>query len=344
MGHPEPGQGSGPGPGGRPGPGARPESGPESGPGAGPGASVLVVDDDPDIARYVELNLSLEGFTVHVAHDGEEAMRRAVELRPDVVLLDVMMPGLDGYEVCRRLRSNGRTNHCAILMLTAKSLSADTVLGLTAGADDYIAKPFDPPELVARVRAALRRVRQLRDLSPLTGLPGNSEIVRQLERCVDEGREFALVHADLDRFKAYNDRYGFLRGDTAIRATADLLAEVLARHPGSVSFLGHIGGDDFMLLVDPDKVEALCAEVVASFDAMAPGLYDPDDQASGSIEVRSRRNELERVGIMTISLGVATSAHRRLSSAAEASAIATEMKAAAKQAGGSAYRIDQRRG
>src|SRR5687768_18368927 len=95
------------------------------------GETVLVVDDDFDIARYVELNLSLEGFTVHVAHDGQEAVAKAHALRPDAVLLDVMMPGLDGYEVCRRLRSNARTSHCAIIMLTAKSLSADTVLGLT---------------------------------------------------------------------------------------------------------------------------------------------------------------------------------------------------------------------
>lgn len=308
------------------------------------GASVLVVDDDTDIARYVELNLTLEGFTVRVAHDGQEAVRRALELRPDVVLLDVMMPGLDGYEVCRRLRGNARTNHCAILMLTAKTLSADTVLGLTSGADDYIAKPFDPPELVARVRAALRRVRQLRDLSPLTGLPGNSEIVRQLEFLVEDGADFALVHADLDRFKAYNDRYGFVRGDAAIRATADVLADVVDRHTGRVGFLGHIGGDDFAMLVDPDGAEALCKDAVACFDEMAPGLYDAEDRRRGYIEVRTRRNEVERVGIMTISLGVATCAHRALSSAAEASAIATEMKMAAKSEDRSTFRIDRRRG
>src|SRR5688500_2058166 len=159
--------------------------------------TVLVVDDDFDIARYVELNLSLEGFTVHVAHDGEEAVARALELRPDAVLLDVMMPGLDGYEVCRRVRSNARTSHSATIRLPAKALSADTVAGRTAGADDYFSKPFDPPELVARVRAALRRARQLRDLSPLTGLPGNSEIVRQVDQHIADGTPFAFAHADL---------------------------------------------------------------------------------------------------------------------------------------------------
>jgi DNA-binding response OmpR family regulator len=311
--------------------------------GPGGGNTVLVVDDDFDIARYVELNLSLEGFSVHVAHNGEEAVAKAQELRPDAVLLDVMMPGLDGYEVCRRLRSNARTSHCAIIMLTAKSLSADTVLGLTAGADDYIAKPFDPPELVARVRAALRRARQLRDVSPLTGLPGNSEITRQIEHLVFTKQPFALIHADLDNFKSFNDRYGFLRGDAAIKTTADVLTETLSRHPGEVCFLGHVGGDDFVLLLDPDVAEPFCVEAIAAFDGMAPSLYDPEDVARGHIEVDDRRNHRHSVGIMSISFGVATTAHRPLLTIGEASTIATEMKKAAKAENMSAYRVDLRR-
>jgi DNA-binding response OmpR family regulator len=309
----------------------------------GGGETVLVVDDDFDIARYVELNLSLEGFTVHVAHDGNEAVAKAQSIRPDAVLLDVMMPGLDGYEVCRRLRSNTRTSHCAIIMLTAKSLSADTVLGLTAGADDYIAKPFDPPELVARVRAALRRARQLRDISPLTGLPGNSEITRQVERLVRDHQPFALIHADLDHFKAFNDRYGFLRGDAAIRATADLLQEVLAAYDGDTCFLGHVGGDDFVLLTEPHVAEEIAQRVIGGFDELAPSFYDPEDAARGWIEVDDRRNNRRQIEIMTISLGIATTQHRPLIGVAEASAIATEMKMAAKHDHTSAYRIDQRR-
>ncbi len=309
----------------------------------GQGETVLVVDDDFDIARYVELNLSLEGFVVHVAHDGREAVAKAQALRPDAVLLDVMMPGLDGYEVCRRLRSNARTSHCAIIMLTAKSLSADTVLGLTAGADDYISKPFDPPELVARVRAALRRARQLRDVSPLTGLPGNSEITRQVERLVHDGEPFALIHADLDHFKAYNDRYGFLRGDEAIKRTADALADVMTGYDQGTCFLGHVGGDDFVILTEAERAEEVAAVIIRGFDAMARSLYDDEDAARGWIEVEDRRSNRRAVEIMTISLGIATTSHRPLLTVAEASAIATEMKRAAKEDPRSAYRIDHRR-
>ena len=148
--------------------------------------SILVVDDDPDVARFVEVNLRSAGYEVQVATDGEEALEKALEMRPDLVLLDVMMPKLDGFEVAQRLRRDQRTSSCSIIMLTAKALSADKVTGLQSGADDYIIKPFDPIELLARVKGTLRRAREMRALSPLTGLPGNIRIQEEIRRLVAE--------------------------------------------------------------------------------------------------------------------------------------------------------------
>src|ERR671915_126211 len=127
---------------------------------------VLVADDDQDIVRFVEVNLPLQG---------------AYDLMPDLVLLDVMMPKIDGFEVCQRLRGDARTKHMSVIMLTAKSLSADKVVGLTAGADDYMIKPFDPMELVARVKSALRRSREMRAINPLTQLPGNVQVQEEVQ-------------------------------------------------------------------------------------------------------------------------------------------------------------------
>jgi diguanylate cyclase (GGDEF)-like protein len=305
---------------------------------------LLIVDDDRDICRYVEVNLTLEGYEVHVEHDGEAAVATALKLQPDLVLLDVMMPGLDGYEVCRRLRVDPRTANASVIMLTAKTLSADKVMGLTAGADDYIAKPFDPPELVARVSSVLRRNRQMRELSPLTGMPGNFQISYELDRLVnDPNAQWAVIYADLDNFKAYNDTYGFLRGDEAIKATARLLTQALARHPSSPQFAGHIGGDDFVLVVGADDVEDLARDIVSSFDDLAPTLYDAEHAALGYVEVGDRQGNLHRFPLMTISLGVATTAHRRIASQWEASAIATEMKVLAKRRPGSTYELDRRK-
>src|SRR5205807_9699026 len=188
------------------------------------------VDDDRDICRSIEVVLRLEGYDVRVAHEGEEALEQAMRVQPDLVLLDMMMPGIDGYEVTKRLRHDPRTATASIIMLTARSMPADKVLGLTAGCDDYIVKPYEPTELVARVQSALRRSRQMRELSPLTGLPGNFQIAHELEELVRRGEPgFAVLYADLDDFKAYNDHYGFMRGDEAIRATGRLLTEALAR-------------------------------------------------------------------------------------------------------------------
>src|SRR5512132_4285022 len=119
---------------------------------------VLIADDDRDIVRFVEVNLRLEGFEVITAHDGQDALTKALDLQPNLILLDVMMPRMDGYELCTKLLADERSAHIPVIMLTAKSLSADKVQGLTVGADDYIIKPFDPMELIARIKSTLERV------------------------------------------------------------------------------------------------------------------------------------------------------------------------------------------
>src|SRR5438874_4516034 len=240
------------------------------------GESVLVVDDDPDVARFVEVNLRSAGYDVTVASDGEEALERAVELRPDLVLLDVMMPKLDGFEVAQRLRRDARTSSTSIIMLTAKALSSDKVLGLSTGADDYIIKPFDPVELLARVKGTLRRAREMRARSPLTGLPGNIRVQEEIRRRVAEEQRFALLYADLDHFKAYNDNYGFVRGDRAIQALARLVTETVHEIAGPAGFVGHVGGDDFVVLVEPDHAEVLAKSLCQRFDELAPSLYDAE--------------------------------------------------------------------
>src|SRR5688500_12101004 len=212
---------------------------------------ILVADDDEDIVRFVEVNLRLEGFEVATAPDGEQALQSAYDLVPDLMLLDVMMPRIDGFEVCQRLRADPRTKNISVIMLTAKSLSADKVVGLTSGADDYIIKPFDPVELVARVKSALRRSREMRAVNPLTQLPGNVQVQEELTKHVAHGLPFALMYIDLDNFKAFNDYYGFLRGDQAIKMLARTILDAFDRLAPDKTFVGHIGGDDFVAVTDP---------------------------------------------------------------------------------------------
>jgi diguanylate cyclase (GGDEF)-like protein len=305
---------------------------------------VLVVDDDPDIARFIEVNLRTQGFEVHLASDGVEALERARDVLPDLVLVDVMMPRMDGFQVVDRLRSEPRTANVSIIMLTAKALTADKVLGITTGADDYIIKPFDPVELVARVKGTLRRAREMRAMSPLTGLPGNARIQQELERRIEGGETFALLYADLDHFKAYNDHYGFLRGDDALRAVGRIVQDVALEIGGNAVFVGHLGGDDFVLVSTIELAETLCAQIIKRLDREIPLLYDEEDRGRGHIEVQNRQGRIEQFPPLSISIGVATSVRRRFSHPGEAVAVATELKEYVKRTPGSGFAFDRRGG
>jgi diguanylate cyclase (GGDEF)-like protein len=304
--------------------------------------SILVVDDDPDIARFVEVNLRSVGYDVVVAGDGEEALRKAEEMRPDLVLLDVMMPRIDGFEVAQRLRRNPRTASTNIIMLTAKALSSDKVLGLTAGADDYIIKPFDPIELLARVKTTLRRAKDMRNLSPLTGLPGNIRIQDEIQRKVDDEVPFGVLYCDLDHFKAYNDHYGFVRGDRVIVSTSRILQEVVEEYARSDGFVGHVGGDDFVVVLPPEVAQQAAARICQRFDGEIPSFYDREDLDRGYVEVEDRQGVLQRFGLVAISVGVASTLRRKFSHYGEAVDVATEMKQFAKRQPGSSYAVDRR--
>jgi PleD family two-component response regulator len=304
---------------------------------------IVVAEDDADVARAIEINLALEGYVVHVCPQGDDVLSTVHRVRPDLVLLDVVLPGADGLEVCKALRADQRIADVAVLMISARAAQPDRLAGFEAGANDYIVKPFDPAELLARVRAALERTQRMRDVSPLTGLPGTFRIEAELDRrCADPHADFAVVHVDLNWFKSYNDRYGWLRGNEVLSFTADVLARALADHDPE-GFLGHVGGDDFVVVCDAGVVEELCRHATGAFDAGIGSFYEADDAARGYVEGVDRKGNVHRFPLVGMALGVATTRSRPLRTRWEASEVAGEMKAHAKRHGTSAYEIDRRR-
>jgi PleD family two-component response regulator len=306
------------------------------------GDRILVVDDDPDILQYVKMNLELEGFEAETASNGLEALEIATKHPPALVLMDVMMPGMDGLTTLRHLRNDPATSSVPVVMLTARALAKDRVKGLDLGADDYITKPFAVEELIARVGTVIRRAQQMRDVSPLTGLPGNFRIAAELEQRIESRAPIAVVYGDLDNFKAFNDHYGFMRGDSVIKYTATTLTNVAAACGDPESFVGHVGGDDFISIVDPNLVETFCEDVIQTFDDGILDFYDTSDALQGYIEVTDRRGERHAYPIVSFSMGVVTNQYRAIASEWEASAIASEMKEFAKRQPGSTYSIDRR--
>jgi diguanylate cyclase (GGDEF)-like protein len=307
------------------------------------GELILVVDDDEDIVRFLEINLTIDGFKVVAAHDGEEALALIERLRPALAIVDWMMPRIDGLELTRRLRADPMTSAMPIIMLTARGLTVDKVVGLTAGADDYLVKPFETVELIARVRSTLRRNQEFREVSPLTGLPGNSRILREINDRVRGGTDYAVCHIDIDRFKSVNDAYGFARGDDFIGALARSLNRAVVGAGLPPAFLGHIGGDDFIVVCTPEQVRSLTEKAVIDFEAAADGLYDPVDSERGYLEIADRRGNLQKVNLVTVSIGVALSTNRHYADPREVVAVASEMKHVAKGQPGSYVAMDRRR-
>ena len=253
-----------------------------------------------------------------------------------------MMPRIDGFEVAQRLRKNPQTANTSIIMLTAKALSADKVTGLQSGADDYIIKPFDPIELLARVKGTLRRAKEMRNLSPLTGLPGNIRIQEEIERQVREARPFAVLYCDLDNFKTYNDQKGFVRGDRLIQSTARIIQDAIVEFDAGEGFVGHVGGDDFVAVVNPDIAEQVAKRICERFDGSRSGFYESEDLDRGFIRMEDRKGVMQDVPLVAISVGIATTARRAFAHYGEAVAVATEMKQFAKRDGGSSFAVDRR--
>jgi diguanylate cyclase (GGDEF)-like protein len=183
----------------------------------------------------------------------------------------------------------------------------------------------------------------MRGLNPLSRLPGNVEVQEQVSKRVAEGAPFALLYIDLDNFKAFNDHYGFLRGDEAIKLLASCSRDALDSIAGNGGFLGHIGGDDLVAIIDPEAAETMAKDLIQRWDEVITGCYDPEDAERGYIEVEDRKGSVHRYPMTTVSIGIATDGQRAITSCWEASEIASEMKQFAKRDPHSSYSIDRRR-
>jgi PleD family two-component response regulator len=303
-----------------------------------PPVRVLVTDDDANIRSLLQDVLETAGYLVDTACDGQEALEKVTRLPPDLVLLDVEMPVMTGWEVVTKLKSDAILQHLPVLMLTSLARAEDKIQGLDLGADDYLTKPFNPGELLARVRSALKRKRVELEANPLSRLPGNISIEREINARIQSGTRFAVLYADLNNFKAFNDRYGFKRGDEAIQKTAQLL--LATRIQGD--FVGHVGGDDFIFVTTLEHSEPACQKIVTDFEAMAPALYDPEDRARGFIEITDRQGVLARFPFVGVAVGAVTNELRPLTSIGQISALGAEMKKFAKRSPRSAYAFDRR--
>lgn len=308
------------------------------------GEKILVVEDDRDVRDALEGILKEEDYQVLLAQSGEEALRMAREQLPDFIILDLKIPKPDGFEVTTILKDNFRTAHIPIFMLTGVWLKTENkVGGLLMGADDYMTKPFEKEELLARVKAILRRTHLARDSSPLTDLPGNRAIEIEIDRRLKERGPLAVLYADLDNFKPFNDYYGYSRGDPVIKEVADLILSSVEKSGNKDDFLGHIGGDDFIIITTPEKVESISTTIFDGLAQISKDHYKDEDLTRGYIEVEDRRGEIRRFSThFAMTIAAVTNLKTDFENHLAVSDRLAELKHFGKRQGGSLLVIDRR--
>ncbi|EFO80372.1 response regulator receiver modulated diguanylate cyclase [Oscillochloris trichoides DG-6] len=301
--------------------------------------TILIADDDESIRQVLMILLRSVGYRIELVGNGSDLIQRAQVIMPHLLLIDVMMPDMDGYEALRQLRNDTRTAHIPAIMLTARGEPKDLVHGFDSGADDYVIKPFNTVELIARVRSQLRRATRKPVRSPLTGLAGNVLIAEELRFRLRREEPFVLLYADLNNFKPFNDIYGFARGDRVIRLAADVIVACVARI-GEHDFVGHIGGDDFAIITTPQHITPICRAILTDFGLQVQELYDPADLERGYLEGVDRHGIYRQFPITTFSIGGVTNRYEQFAGPDEIGQRAAEMKAQAKSLPYGSYVVD----
>lgn len=306
--------------------------------------SILILVEDSPTQEFLSDLLKGEGYDATAARSQPEALEALSQKPFNLVILDFESPHIKGMEFCKSIRRNFRLRHISLILLMDTKDPLDKIKGIYAGADDYVNKPIEAAELLARVKSSLVRITRDLDANPLTKLPGNVSLLKELEERTKSQLPMAVGYIDLSKFKEFNDRYGFEKGDEVIGHLAVIISKALESLGNSADFLGHIGGDDFLLITTPDCIEEVCKKIAEDFDKSIVSFYGQEDRDRGYIITKNRTGNLSKIPIMSLSIGVATNEYQKFSHIGEIIQIATDLKNYAKTLGKSIYVKDRRRG
>ena len=306
-------------------------------------SSILILVEDSASQEFLSDLLKGEGYSVIASKSPLETLETLNRETVNLIILDFESPHIKGMEFCKSIRKNFRLRHINLILLMDTRDPLNKIKGIYAGADDYIDKPIEAAEFLARVKSSLVRLTRDLDANPLTKLPGNVSLLKELEERTKSSVPLAVGYLDLSKFKEFNDRYGFEKGDEVISKVAVIVSRVLDDLGNSSDFLGHIGGDDFIFITTPDCVEEVCKRIVADLDQGIISFYEEEDKKRGYIIAKNRAGQLSKIPIMTISIGVATNEQRKFSHIGEIIQVVTDLKNYAKTFEKSIYVKDRRR-
>lgn len=286
-------------------------------------ARLLVVEDDVDIANMLKIYFAGQGYDVDLAHRGMDALDKTRQTMPHLIVLDIMLPDIDGYEVCRTLRTNTRTSHIPVIFLTQKDERSDKLQGLELGADNYITKPFDIEELKLYVQNAIARSERESLTDPQSGLPSGRLIEDQLRRMIRK-QGWAFMDVRINAFESFKDVYGFIAASDVLRFAAMLLGEVADELGTTDDFIGHAGGDNFIILTSQESAAAIRDRIKIRFADEVQTHYNFMDRQQGFIIAPDENGKPERAALMTMAVGVVSPATHSFADIREITELAAE--------------------
>jgi len=288
-------------------------------------ARLLIVEDDRDISNMLQIYFKGQGYEVDVALRGSTALDKTRQSLPNLIILDIMLPDIDGFEVCRILRTHTRTSHVPVIFLTQKDERSDKLAGLELGADDYITKPFDIEELRLRVQRAITRAEQQSLTDPRSGLPAGRLIEEQLRQIIRQ-KNWAYMDIRIKHFEPFKETYGFVAGDDVLRFTGMLIGEVLDELGTASDFIGHAGGDSFMIVTAVEVASAVRDRLKQRFAEEVLSHYNFLDREQGYIRIVNKDGKIEQSPLMKLAVGVVSPAEYQFADIREITELAAEAR------------------
>ena len=268
---------------------------------------ILVVEDDADISKMLKIYFDSQGYEVLVAMRGNDALEICRTKLPNVVVLDIQLPDIDGYEICRILRSNTRTSYVPIIFLTQKDERSDKIAGLELGADDYITKPFDIEELKLRVEGAIRRSQREALTHPVTNLPAGKLIEEQLKKVKDTTEPWTFLYFGIRHIHAFKEIAGPIQVNEVLMFLADIMREVVEENGTLNDFIGQASDNDFIVITSPEKASAICHTVTERFDSESEVFYPFPVREKGKVVYDDVDGTTHESQFMKLAVGVVSS-------------------------------------
>ncbi len=304
---------------------------------------ILVVDDEENLRNILEFQLRGEGFDVQGVGRGDETLPTVLDWNPDLVLLDLMMPGMDGFSVCRQLRGNESTQGVPIIVITARGDAATRLQALVAGAHEFVVKPYAWEELLARIQNVLELAQRHPGKVSFLGFPGSAAAEAEVNRLLGDHTDFAFLSLDIDHFRRFNERFGYEKGDEVVEMLGHMILDELGKRDLETRFAGHLGGDDFVVLVDPDSARPLADALAERFQEVTRSLFNERESLRGTYEVVNRRGQRESVPLIALTIAIVNNVAEREMHPRRVSDIAAELRLYGKSRPGSIVVTERRR-